>query len=310
MSNINSNIQASEIVHAVIDDHIPPAANENIDIDKTIERLAALPLIQYDQLRRDEAKRLGIQLATLDSYVKNARKIETVEDVSLFPKVEPWPEPIKPEKLLPEIAETIRLFVVCEPETALAASLWAAMTWFMDEIKVAPLALITAPEKRCGKTQLLSILGKIARRPLPSSNISPAALFRSVDKWQPTLLIDEADAFLKDNEELRGLLNAGHTRDSAFTLRCVGDDHEPKKFNVWGAKALSGIGKLADTLMDRSIVLELRRKRPDEHIEKLRHAPGDLFEILQRKLARFAEDYSTAIAAAPWKPRSGYAPCA
>ena len=78
-------------------------------------------------------------------------------------------------------------------------------------------------------------------------------------------------------------------------LRCVGDDHEPKKFNLWGAKALSGIGKLQDTLMDRSIVLELRRKLPDEQIERLRHAPERLFVTLQGKLARFAEDYRGAI---------------
>lgn len=298
MNNANSNTQKPETTNAIIGEHIQPTTDETIDIEKVIENLANLSPIQYDQVRKEEAKRLGVQLVTLDSYVKNARETCSTEDTSLFAEVDPWAEPVNPEELLLEIADTIRRFIVCEPETALAATLWAAMTWFMDEIKIAPLALITAPEKRCGKTQLLSILGKITRKPLPSSNISPAALFRAVDKWQPTLLIDEADAFLNDNEELRGLLNAGHTRDSAFTLRCVGDDHEPQKFNVWGAKALSGIGKLADTLMDRSIVLELRRKLPDEEIERLRHAPDELFGTLQKKLARFAEDYRTAICAA------------
>lgn len=298
MNNVHSNIQTSEMTPVVIDEHISPSNDKAMDIDKAIEGLASLSPIQYEQIRKEEAKKLGIKLSTLDSYVKNARKVDTCEEVQLFPKIEPWQEPINPEELLSEIAHTIRRFIVCEPETALAATLWTAMTWFMDEIKVAPLALITAPEKRCGKTQLLSIFAKITCKPLPSSNVSPAALFRSIDRWQPTLLIDEADAFMKDNEELRGLLNAGHTRDSAYTLRCVGDDHEPKKFHLWGAKALAGIGRLADTLMDRSIVLELRRKRPDEHIEKLRHAPNDLFETLRKKLARFAEDYSTAIGAA------------
>lgn len=93
-----------------------------------------------------------------------------------------------------------------------------------------------------------------------ASNITAAALFRSIEMWSPTLLIDEADAFLKDNEDMRGLLNAGHTRTTAYTVRTVGDDHTPKRFNLWGAKAISGIGKLADTIMDRAIVLELRRK--------------------------------------------------
>ena len=300
----NNNIDAGTVPEydlLINGEYIPPATDEAVDVDEAITHLANLPPIQYDQVRKAEARRLGIQLSTLDSHVKNARKIinsDGGEGGSPFTEIEPWHEPINPGELLPEIADTIRRFIVCEPETVTAATLWAAMTWFIGEVQVAPLAVITAPEKRCGKTQLLSILGKICYRPLPSSNISPAALFRAIDKWQPTLLIDEADAFIKDNEELRGLINAGHTRDSAFTLRCVGDDHEPKKFHLWGAKALAGIGKLSDTLMDRAIILELRRKLPGEHIERLRHASEGTFETLQKKLARFAEDYSTAVRAA------------
>lgn len=57
---------------------------------------------------------------------------------------------------------------------------------------------------------------------------------------------------MKENEELRGLLNCGHTRESAYVVRTVGDDHMPKLFFVWGAKTIAGIGHLADTLMDRT----------------------------------------------------------
>ncbi|MEZ5544759.1 MAG: hypothetical protein R3F10_06175 [Lysobacteraceae bacterium] len=70
-------------------------------------------------------------------------------------------------------------------------------------------AMITAPEKGCGKTVLLSAIGRLVKKPLSTSNISPAALFRAVDAWQLTLIIDEADAFLKENEELGGILNSG-----------------------------------------------------------------------------------------------------
>ena len=169
------------------------------------------------------------------------------------------------------------------------------MTWFMDVVQVAPLAVITAPEKRCGKTQLLAVLNKVVYRPLPASSISPASFFRTIDAWRPTLLIDEADAFMRDNEELRGLLNCGHTRDSAFVVRLVGDDFTPRKFTVWGAKAVAGIGHLADTVMDRAITLELRRKLPHEPVARLRHAAPDLFDNLVSKLARFAIDYREAI---------------
>jgi putative DNA primase/helicase len=298
MNNVDSETKALATPPGVEGEVAPPVTDETIDVEKIIEQLAALEPIKYEVIRKKEAKRLGVTLATLDKSVKDARNADSDGDGSPFPEIEPWPDPINPEELLPEIAGTIGRFVICEPEIAVGAALWAAMTWFIDKIQVAPLAIITSPEKRCGKSQLLTLLAKLSCRPLPSSNISPAALFRSVDAWQPSLFIDEADAFMKENEELRGLLNAGHTRDSAFTIRCVGDNHEPKSFNLWGAKLLAGIGKLADTLMDRSIVLELRRKRPTENVERLRHAPDGLFETLQRKLARFAEDNRDAVSKA------------
>jgi putative DNA primase/helicase len=165
----------------------------------------------------------------------------------------------------------------------------------MDSVSVAAIAAITAPEKRCGKSTLLSLFQRLACRALVSSNITGPALFRVIEAWKPTLLIDEADAFMRDNEELRGLLNCGHTRDSAYVVRTVGDDHTPKLFFVFGAKAIAGIGRLADTLMDRSIELKLRRKRPHEQVDKLRDAEAGMFEALQAKLARWAHDNADAV---------------
>lgn len=219
------------------DSHIDP-------LTSAVARLAKLSPLQYDKVRKDEAKALGVRPGTLDAAIKGARKEESTE--SDFEEVEPWPEPVDGAALLTTIAATIRRFIICEPHTAQSVALWVAMTWFIDVIQVAPLAVITAPEKRCGKSMLLFLIGRLVPRPLMSSSISPSALFRSIDAWQPTLLIDEVDACLKDNEELRGLINCGHTRDSAFTIRCVGDDHTPKRFNVWGAYTArqSGLAQL------------------------------------------------------------------
>lgn len=259
--------------------------------DDVIQRLAALPAVQYDRVRKIEAEALGIRPGTLDKLVVAVRK-DDVNTGLVFDEVEPWPDPINPAQLLTDISDVVRRFIVCQEETADAVALWSAMTWLMEVVQVAPLAIITAPEKRCGKSQLLFLLGRLVSRPLTASNISPAALFRSIDAWKPTLLVDEADSFMRENEELRGLLNCGHTRDSAYIVRTVGEDFTPKKFNVWGAKALAGIGHLADTLMDRSILLELRRKLPHEQVDRLRYAEPGLFDDLAAKLARFAHDYS------------------
>lgn len=263
---------------------------ESHSLNDAVQRLATLSPLEYDRIRKDEAKELGVRPSTLDAVVKGARK-GTVNDDMPFDVVEPWPEPVNPAQLLSDISSTIKRFIICDNDTAHAVALWAAMTWFIDVIQVAPLAVITAPEKRCGKSQLLFLLGRLSARAMTASSISPSALFRTIDAWCPTLLIDECDALLKDNEELRGLLNSGHTRDSAYVIRCVGESFTPTKFNTWGAKALAGIGHVADTLMDRAIILELRRKLPDEKTERLRYAEESLFDNLRSKLARFAEDY-------------------
>jgi putative DNA primase/helicase len=77
--------------------------------------------------------------------------------------------------------------------------------------------------------------------------VTAPVVFRAVEKWKPTLLIDEADTFLHDSDELRGVLNSGHNRRSAIIIRTVGEDHEPKQFSTWCPKVISKIGKLPPT---------------------------------------------------------------
>ncbi|MGF6807424.1 hypothetical protein OKW30_002550 [Paraburkholderia sp. Clong3] len=275
-------------------------------LDEAVARLADLSALEFDRIARDEAKRLGVKVSNLEKAVKEARaEGANADGGDLFEPVEPWHETVNGEAMLNELVTTVQRFIVCQLETAQAVALWITMSWLMHVVGIAPLAVITAPEKRCGKTQLLDLMSRLVFRPLASSNISPAALYRAIDAWSPTLLLDETDAALKGNEDLRGLLNSGHTRPSAFALRTVGDDHQPKRFSTWGAKALAGIGHLAPTLMDRAILLELRRKLPHERVEKLRHNEEEPFKRLRSQLARWTSDNAEAVRLArPTPPES------
>jgi len=87
---------------------------------------------------------------------------------------------------------------------------------------------------------------------------------------QPTLLIDEADTFLKNNDELRGILNSGHNRSTACVTRLVGDDHTPKSFSTWAPKAIALIGNLPSTLADRCVSIKMRRKGANEKVDVVR----------------------------------------
>lgn len=208
----------------------------------------------------------------------------------MFTEVEPWPEAVNGARLLDDLTAALTLYVIADAPTLRAAALWAVHTWLMDVIGVSPIANITAPEKRCGKSRMLEVLGKLVYRALTVSNIAPAALFRSIEAWQPTLLIDEVDSFLATHEEARGIINSGFDRAGAYVVRCVGDSHEPTKFSTWGAKALCGIGAIADTLADRAITLRLRRKLPGESVHNLRHSDPAEWDELRARIARWVDD--------------------
>jgi hypothetical protein len=102
------------------------------------------------------------------------------------------------------------------PETL---ALWVLHTYAFELRDVTAYLGIESPEKRCGKTTLLGVLNELVNRPIAAANISSPAFFRVIEEARPTLLIDEADTFLAGNDELRGILNSGYTRNTAYVVR-------------------------------------------------------------------------------------------
>jgi len=211
-----------------------------------------------------------------------------------LPSPEPWPTAVDGAQLLGNLAATIRRYAILTAEQADAVALWILFTYAIDGARIAPKLAITSPTPRCGKSTLLALVAALVPRPLVASNISPAAVFRVIEKSNPTLLIDEADSFLKDNEGLRGVLNSGHSRDGAYVIRCVGDNLEPTRFCTWCAQAVGLIGSLPATLADRSIEVRLQRKRAGESVAKLTRNAREGLAMLARMAARFAADHSIA----------------
>ena len=119
--------------------------------------------------------------------------------------------------------------------------------------------------------------------------MTAAALFRVVEGYRPTLLVDEADTFLAEADELRGVLNSGH-RKGGQVLRTVGDDHEPRSFSTFAAVAIAIIGNLPDTLADRSVTVDLKRRLPSETVESFRFDRVAHLDVLARQAARWAPD--------------------
>lgn len=208
-----------------------------------------------------------------------------------------WPDPVDGEALLSELEATFERFLALPEGAAAALTLWTVHAHAHDAASISPVLALTSPTKRCGKTTALEVLGALVPRPLPASNITAASLFRAVEKFSPTLLIDEADTFLRKGDDLRGVLNSGHSRRSAFIVRTVGDDYEPRRFGTWAPKAVALIGELPDTLADRSIEIRMRRRSPDEEVERLRRDRLDELDPIRRRAWTWAREHEEALRA-------------
>ena len=252
-------------------------------------------MIAYDQVRQDAAARIGCRVGTLDEQVEARRPMPDAaagRGVSL-PVVEPWPDAVRGAALLDELTAAVRRHVILRPAAAEAVALWVAHTWVAYRFQHTPRLGITSPAKRCGKSTLLDVLRATCHRPLKADNISASGVFRTVEALAPvTLLLDEADSFIADNEELRGVLNSGFER-SGEVIRVVEVDgeHQPIRFRTFAPLALAGIGALPGTLEDRAVPVVLQRKGAGEAATKLR-APGARAALadLARKLARWGTD--------------------
>jgi hypothetical protein len=197
-------------------------------------------------------------------------------------------------KLLDALELLVRRFVVLNDAQAAAGALWIAHTWTIEAARATPYLYVTSAEPECGKTRLLEVLHELVREPLSTVNISDAALFRAIETYRPTLLFDEVDGIwnakkANDREDLRRLLNAGYRR-GGVVLRMGGTNKITlERFEVFGAKALAGLGTLPPTLASRCIRLELTRRRPDEPVEDFYPDELEEADTLRLWLASWAE---------------------
>ncbi|MEV7426859.1 DUF3631 domain-containing protein [Streptomyces sp. NPDC091212] len=214
------------------------------------------------------------------------------------------------EQVLTDLRAQIRRYVVLPNEEAFTAvTLWVAATHLQTAWQHAPRLAVVGPAKRCGKSRLLDVITETVHDPLITVNASAAAVFRSITETPPTLLVDEADTLFgsakvaEKNEEMRGLLNAGHQRNRP-TLRVSGPNHEVAKFPTFAMAALAGIGDLPDTIMDRSVVIRMRRRRPGEKVAEFRTVRDtpSLHALRDRLLAWLTPLHTEAMELTPAMP--------
>ena len=194
---------------------------------------------------------------------------------------EPNASPVPVGNLLQVAVTMIDKRVFCSPEVADACALWACGTWGVhpssdpgDGPEIYPRLHVHGPVKRCGKSLLLESVASVVRRPLIATDVSEAAIFRTIEKYQPTLLIDEADQLFAKNRDLTGIVNSGYAQTGhvvrTMEVQVQGTrGFEPVSFSTYAPVALAGIGALPSTIEDRSIRIELQRQPRDRKAQRV-----------------------------------------
>ena len=260
----------------------------------------------FDRIKPALAKQLGIGARTFEGLVKDARtkdkeSTETETTPNFFPNdaLEPWGESVDGDELFNEIVGVVTRYVILSASQSVAVAAWILFSYCFEGMRICPKLLINSPSKRCGKSTLMEVIMSLVRRALPAANITPAAIFRAIEFWKPTLLIDEADTFLNrpGNEEITGILNSGHTRAFAYVVRTeeVEGKHVPVRFSTFAPQVIAMIKTPTDTLIDRSIVITLARKMPNQKVTALAIDAADQFKDIRRRINRWVEDHLSTV---------------
>ena len=296
-----------DLINAVLDDAAcnPVTADDlgrlinSSEVADAIEinRLAQLNAFDYDRERAKVAKQLGIREKTLDLEVEKRREeLKVQAELSFIRDIEPYPNAVDGGELLDEITATIRKYMVMRDGEAAVVALYVLYSHVYTRFSFAPRLLIKSVTKGSGKTRLCTFLSYMLNRACPTSNITTAGLFRVIDFYRPSMIVDEADTFAKGNEAMRGIINSGHMRRFAYVLRYNNAERSLDQLSTFAPMVIALIGDMPDTIEDRSVIITLRKKAADQMVPEFSeevHAQD--FSVLGAKAARWATDHARHI---------------
>jgi hypothetical protein len=217
------------------------------------------------------------------------------EETMSSPREQASDAPVDGAVLFAQVAEAIRRYVVVRADALVAIVLWVFHTHALEATGRTPYLHIRSATPRCGKSRLFDVLEHLVARPLRTEQISAAALARLIHAQRPTLLLDEMDQAMRGGEEYRSAitatLNSG-IRDGGVrvVLQRSKGAFAPEELSTFCPKALAGIGELPGTVADRCIPIEMKRRLPDEPVERFYEDTAcPELRVLAENVARWAE---------------------
>ncbi|MEX1100872.1 MAG: DUF3631 domain-containing protein [Actinomycetota bacterium] len=281
------------------------AGMDQVELERTLRELPPVPsdeltaLLIRDRLAA-QLKQAGHSVRIADAFIRTAPRVaiehEYAEVAERLATCDPWPESVDGLELIEEARSALQRFVFVPDDyvyDVLAA--WVVHTFIYDQFPTTAYLHVTAPSLMSGKTRLLEILEEFSRRALFAGGLSAAVLYRAVEAFKPTLLIDEVDTIFKFNsdssEAVRQVLNNGYTRDKPILRMDPQPDGSmsPATYDPYCPKALAGIGRIPDTIASRSIEIRMVRKKRGEEAERYARRQREQLRLQATEWKRKAE---------------------
>jgi putative DNA primase/helicase len=265
--------------------------------DRELVAISRLPRAEHEPRLAALAERLGEDLEVLRVQFAQFVSVEETGSDPGFAEVALWPEPVPTAALLSEVMAQIRRYnVLHDNDAAVATTLYVPFAWVHNEVAVySPMLAITSAEADSGKTTLAGTLRHLTPKARGAAELTASSLFRFVDFYHPTLIIDDADKLFARKPDLVHIVNVGWTRDEAMIPR-TGPKGIVHWYSVFCVKIIAGVNlRMAKETKTRCIFIKMLEKLQHEKVDAFKHIDDENFLTLRRKLARWAADNAAAL---------------
>jgi len=260
----------------LVDSAVDLVRKTKAQVDAEVARLAQLSARDYEQERRQVARKLGFRTGKLDDEVELERARQKAKR-----KVPP-PNPTQPAPNGVDVLALTRNYLkkyvaYPSPHALHAHTLLVAHTHLLEAFDSTPRGAFLSAFPGSGKTRALEVTRPLVCRLVSTVNPSANYLFRKAGDvaGPPTVLFDEIDTFFgpkaREHEDLRGFINSGHRKGATYgRCRVVGNSVVTEDSPVYAAVMMAGIGWLPDTILSRSVIIRMQKRLESEKVAQFR----------------------------------------
>jgi Protein of unknown function (DUF3631) len=197
-----------------------------------------------------------------------------------------------PDALHTKIKDHISKYLTLDPDFSNLLACYIMLTWVYDAFSELPYLRFQG-DYGSGKTRALLVSGALCFKSFNAggaSTVSP--IFHILDKYQGTLVLDEADfRFSDEKSEIVKILNNGNARGFPVLRSQMNQkkEFEPRAFQVYGPKLIAMRGSYQDVALEsRFLTTFMGKGKRASHIPtQLPEQIKNEVEDLKRKLLMY-----------------------